>query len=285
MKQRIGFVLAMLVFLLTGNGVFPQAESLKQTVIGTWKLYDRVPRGDFSKPDSEIIFHPDGTATESMSGVPGAKWRIIENEIIELTIDKKKIYLLIHDYKNGPTGLSDRFDSDKKGYFKGSVLDGSFVAYSSSSPYWDMLKIIYIAKGDDVNSKIKSIWDLGGEKKRMIYDSISMGCVATKEYDNLMAAQEKITRENEALEKMQEEYDKKRIKEFERKWGKKAALAIQNRDVFIGMTTEQVIESIGEPNDRKTIETAKGKLEQWSYVEGKVLLILNGRVNAIQREE
>lgn len=280
--KKILSIFFLFIPILFGFSTFQKifGEDSKIVIVGTWKLFEKIPNGDFSSPDYEISFHEDGTVTETMTGASEvAKWKSIDDEIVALTINKKTSYLVFHDYKNGASGPR------KSGYYNGKVLNGLYMRYSEGSPYYDFLKIIYIAKGDDIDRKNKSIWGISDkEKKKMIYDSISFGNVATKELSKLLAVQDAIAKENEDREKMQQKHDEKYAKDLEKKWGKKTAQAILNKDVFIGMTTEQVIESMGEPQNRTTIETAKGKLEQWTYLEGRTLLMLNGKVNAIQRE-
>ncbi len=70
--------------------------------------------------------------------------------------------------------------------------------------------------------------------------------------------------------------------DYIRKWGKKAARAIVDHEVFIGMTAEAATESWGVPS-KKNIHEIEGKVsEQWVYPAGKrsrYIYVLDGKVS------
>ncbi len=65
-------------------------------------------------------------------------------------------------------------------------------------------------------------------------------------------------------------------------WSPKVWRAIENREVFVGMTAQQVRMSWGDPKETDTLSSA-GNLQKWVY-EGRHLLTLkNGRLITIRR--
>jgi hypothetical protein len=70
--------------------------------------------------------------------------------------------------------------------------------------------------------------------------------------------------------------------DYIRKWGKKAARAVVDHEVFIGMTAEAATESWGVPA-KKNVTEISGKLsEQWIYPSGKrnrYIYVLDGKVS------
>jgi len=85
--------------------------------------------------------------------------------------------------------------------------------------------------------------------------------------------------------KILKERDEKRREESRliKKWGKKTAKAIMEKEVFIGMTKEQVVASWGSPTDINRTVGSWGVHEQWIYNDyGPYLYFENGRLTAFQ---
>lgn len=70
--------------------------------------------------------------------------------------------------------------------------------------------------------------------------------------------------------------------DYIRKWGKKAARAIRDHEVFVGMTAEAAEESWGVPEKRNISEIGGKRNEQWVYPvakRSKYIYIIDGKVS------
>jgi hypothetical protein len=78
-------------------------------------------------------------------------------------------------------------------------------------------------------------------------------------------------------------YFKNPIPELIKKWGKKVVKSIQEGEIFMGMTSEQVKASWGEPDDINRTVTKWGVHEQWVYEESrKYLYFEDGKLTSWQ---
>ncbi|MFH2143285.1 MAG: hypothetical protein ABIJ97_12735 [Bacteroidota bacterium] len=62
-------------------------------------------------------------------------------------------------------------------------------------------------------------------------------------------------------------------------YGKDKAMKIMNGEVFNGMSQGMVIESLGQPSSKKSVNTLDGAQEIWTYAK-KEVVFLNGEVNS-----
>jgi len=256
-------------------------QDYSREVVGTWKIYGSVPNGEFKNYNSEFIFNTDGTMKEKSDDQnnPGAvKWSIVDNDIIVLSMGGKKTYMFIEDYASLKNiSLRGQFDkSNLAGKMK--ALKGLYFRYPEGSPYYNFLKIIYYSPNEKVEF-YRSRMDL----RDAIRKSVQEGFVAVKDYDGLMAVFNEEQKRKEASEKIADEQYKQRMKDITRKWGTKVAKAIDKNEVFIGMTAEQVLESLNEPNEKNTVQNPRGTFEQWVYPDGRYLYFLNNRLNTMQK--
>ncbi|GEM_PF-4329283 len=91
-------------------------------------------------------------------------------------------------------------------------------------------------------------------------------------------------REQEELLKKQKVYENKHFEKLKQKYGKYASYIVEKK-IVIGMTTDMVIESIGNPKDKNTLTTQFGKEEQWIYGDFSnniYLYFSNNKLEAIQ---
>jgi hypothetical protein len=65
-------------------------------------------------------------------------------------------------------------------------------------------------------------------------------------------------------------------------WTPKVWAAIESREVFVGMTAQQVRMSWGEPKETDTLSRA-GRLEKWVYERGRILTLKDDRLITIRR--
>ncbi len=67
------------------------------------------------------------------------------------------------------------------------------------------------------------------------------------------------------------------------KYGEDVGSRIADGKVWVGMTTEQAIDSWGKPEDVNVTTTASTRREQWVYGPGRYLYFTNGKLEAVQR--
>lgn len=67
-----------------------------------------------------------------------------------------------------------------------------------------------------------------------------------------------------------------------KKWPKRTVKAVLEGKVFVGMNSEQALESWGEPDDINRTITARGTSEQWVFGSGSYLYFDNGILTTIQ---
>ena len=112
--------------------------------------------------------------------------------------------------------------------------------------------------------------------KSMYQDS---PCAITGEQVNLSGAGKSNITSTSSL------YWKKESARLDRK--EKVESAIQNRNVFVGMTAEEALQSWGQPTKINQTLSGSGTSEQWvfrrdGYVEGQYVYLTNGVVRSIQ---
>lgn len=99
-------------------------------------------------------------------------------------------------------------------------------------------------------------------------------------------AQNKWRKEQEELtleqNKQMQEYQKERLISLENKYGSKIAKDIINGFIWIGMTDEMAVESIGKPREVNRTVTQYLISEQWVYNSGVYLYFENGLLTAWQ---
>lgn len=83
-------------------------------------------------------------------------------------------------------------------------------------------------------------------------------------------------------------YWKKESARLDRK--EKVESAIQNRNVFVGMTAEETLQSWGKPTKINHTLSGTGTSEQWVYrredgIEGQYVYLTNGVVKSIQSQK
>jgi hypothetical protein len=114
------------------------------------------------------------------------------------------------------------------------------------------------------------------------YDTI-IGWVYPKDLFKTSVMYARMMEVNELAEKAKNVDKKVRLIE---KWGEINANKIMNRQVWIGMTKDMLVESRGYPDDRNTTKTAGSLHEQWIYgkdISSRKYIYLDNRVvTAIQ---
>lgn len=73
--------------------------------------------------------------------------------------------------------------------------------------------------------------------------------------------------------------DDPNFKRLESLYGKEKAMKITNHELWKGMSHGMVIESIGKPTTKKSVNTLDGLQETWSYP-NKEIIFLNGDLNS-----
>lgn len=104
-------------------------------------------------------------------------------------------------------------------------------------------------------------------------------CSTTGEHVNLSGAGKSDITSSSAT------YWKKESARLDRK--EKVESAIQNRNVFVGMTAEEALQSWGKPTKINQTLSGTGSSEQWvyrrdGYIEGQYVYLTNGVVQSIQ---
>ncbi len=285
--MRYGKLLLALMILLScltcatapgASGNKNANRDFSSKLVGTWKVFAEVPRGDFSRPASEFVFRPDGTMVENVDDPnnPGvSKWSVVENNIFSLQIGGKVSYMMVENYEQPGFPHQSR---NPENYKKMRSLKGNYYQYPEGSPYYQHLYIFYFAPGDQVDRMRRNF-----SRRDAIVNSIRDGMVVVRDYDKLMAVFSKQQKEQQEQDRLAGVEFEKRIRGFERRWGKKVAKAIENQEVFVGMTGEQVVESLSEPSNKNTVDNASGRFEQWVYPDNRYLYFRNNRLHTIQK--
>jgi hypothetical protein len=87
--------------------------------------------------------------------------------------------------------------------------------------------------------------------------------------------------DKEIKEKLQAK-DKKRLDELIEKYGKWASERIVEEKIWIGMTEEMLLESLGRPNDINRTVTSNSVSKQYVYPNYRYVYVVNGKVTAFQ---
>lgn len=286
LKKKIGSLVFVCMALMlcaacASSGGDRGGQDYSKEVVGTWKIYGSVPNGDFKNYNSEFIFNADGTMLEKSDApnTPGAlKWGIVDNDIIVMSLGDKKTYMFIEKYAS-LKNISMRGQFDKLNRVgKMKALKGLYFRYPEGSAYYNFLKILYSSPSDKVD-----FYRTRMNLREAVYKAVREGYVVVKDYDGLMAVFNEEQKQKEASEKLADEQYKQHMKDITRKWGTKVARAIDKNEVFIGMTAEQVLESLNEPNEKNTVQNQRGTFEQWTYSDGRSLYFLNNRLHTMQK--
>lgn len=75
--------------------------------------------------------------------------------------------------------------------------------------------------------------------------------------------------------------ESRNIESLKRKYPDKIAERISNNQIWIGMSVNMLIDSVGFPNDKNTYKSERTKTEQWIY-ENNYIYISDGKITNIQ---
>lgn len=258
--KRLFVYVSLLIIPVSAFSVSPHDELTKQ-IVGKWVVSIN-PELD-SEDSESLIFKKDGTVTGLVRNDDNEvfSWTAIDDDVIRIQAGNGDIsYIVVEPYRLSAKHENSPLLEDEAMW--NCIKD----QYTMNTSYAEILFVFYVIPA----SKVKS-----DKYDRKILRSINDAIYAAEanEYADM---KKMIDEANANAEKEQKEY----IASLEKRWGKKTAQAIIENRIFIGMLSDQVKESIGEPSNIETIENGSGKVEVWEYID-RILYFKNGRLNTI----